>query len=110
MVGNWNGDKIEGETLIEYNNGSVFRGKTGNNLEKIEGEYISKSGTTYQGYYRDDEPSEGVLIYSNRDNIRESLLVIRDMDMENPIIGMGATGKTEKRLLMIINESEFSPR
>ena len=44
IAGNWNNQRIEGETLIEYSNGDAFRGITNEKLQKIEGDYISNKG------------------------------------------------------------------
>lgn len=67
IAGNWNEEVIEGQALIKYSNGDVFKGKTGPILEKIYGEYISKSGRIFKGEFENDLPKRGELIYSNGD-------------------------------------------
>lgn len=59
ISGYWNDEVIEGPTLIEYKNGDIFKGTTGPILEKLNGEYISKSGRIFRGEFENDYPKKG---------------------------------------------------
>jgi hypothetical protein len=75
MSGMWSDEMIiEGVSLISYSNGDYFQGKTGPNLEKVEGEYISKSGRSFIGKFENDQPRNGLLVYSNKDRYQGELI------------------------------------
>lgn len=77
ISGLWNDETIQSDVLIQYTNGDKFKGKIDANLQKLNGEYVCKSGTTFRGQFENDSPKEGEFIYSNGDRYVGTLLNMR---------------------------------